>query len=150
MLNKIIRFNITPQTNVRATQGDSIFFRIPRNKLRDSGLKRLMRLEKYNQYKDDLRDLARQKNFELPSQGLSIHFYIPVPKSWYKTKKARAHGKLHQSKPDIDNLTKAVFDALLPEDKRIAQVSELVKTWVDNETGWIEFKIEKPKYQEFK
>ena len=48
MPRKVI-LNITPQTHVRATQGDSIFFRIPREKLRPAGLSRLMRLEKYNQ-----------------------------------------------------------------------------------------------------
>ena len=55
MPRKII-LNITPQTHVRATQGDSVFFRIPREKLRPSGLSRLMRLEKYNQYKIELSD----------------------------------------------------------------------------------------------
>jgi hypothetical protein len=39
-LRKVI-LNITPQTHVRATQGDSIFFRIPRDKLRPAGLKQV-------------------------------------------------------------------------------------------------------------
>ena len=64
MLKKVI-LNITPQTHVRATQGDSVFFRIPREKLRPSGLSRLMRLEKYNQYKLDLHAEAKRKNFIL-------------------------------------------------------------------------------------
>ena len=50
-MSKKVILNITPQTHVRATQGDSIFFRIPREKLRPAGLSRLLRLEKYNKYK---------------------------------------------------------------------------------------------------
>ena len=64
MKQKVI-LNITPQTHVRATQGDSIFFRIPREKLRPSGLSRLLRLEKYNQYKVDLLAEAKSKSKQL-------------------------------------------------------------------------------------
>ena len=57
-------FKITPQTNVRSTQGDRIYFRIQRDKLRPEGLKRLMRLERYNKYKIDLLALAKAMRFE--------------------------------------------------------------------------------------
>lgn len=129
--------NITPQTHVRATQGDSIFFRIPRDKLRAAGLKRLMRLEKYNQYKVDLSAEAKRKNFTLPPVGASITFFIPVPQSWSLKKKRQYHGRFHQSKPDIDNLMKALLDALMKEDKEIAHL-EIQKRWVDFDIGWIE------------
>lgn len=133
---KII-LNITPQTNVRATQGDKVFFRIPRENLRPPGLKRLKRLERYNQYKVDLRACALEKRFEIQPQGCSFRFYIPMPKTWSKKKRAIMHFKLHQQKPDIDNLMKAVFDSMLSEDKGIAHF-EAVKFWVDFPTGWIE------------
>ena len=136
MLKKVI-LNITPQTHVRATQGDSIFFRIPREKLRPAGLKRLMRLERYNQYKVDLLAEAKRKNFEFPPVGASVTFYIPVPPSWSNKKKALHHGRFHQSKPDIDNCIKALFDSLFLEDKQIAHF-EAQKRWVDFPIGWIE------------
>jgi Holliday junction resolvase RusA-like endonuclease len=129
--------NITPQTHVRATQGDSIFFRIPREKLRAPGLKRLLRLEKYNQYKIDLLAEAKAKRFVLPPVGASITFFIPVPPSWSKKKKKMHHGRFHQSKPDIDNLQKALLDSLMKEDKEIAHL-EVQKRWVDFDIGWIE------------
>lgn len=135
-MRKVI-LNITPQTHVRATQGDSIFFRIPREKLRAPGLKRLMRLEKYNQYKIDLLAEAKAKRFILPPVGASITFFIPVPPSWSKKKKKMHHGRFHQSKPDIDNLQKALLDSLMKEDKEIAHL-EVQKRWVDFEIGWIE------------
>lgn len=55
------------------------------------------------------------------------------------------HGKLHQSRPDIDNLLKAVFDAMLVEDKHIGHV-EAAKFWVDSENGWIEIVTIDPIY----
>jgi Holliday junction resolvase RusA-like endonuclease len=135
-MKKII-LNITPQTHVRATQGDSIFFRIPREKLRPSGLSRLKRLEKYNNYKIDLGAEAKSKGFVFPPVGASITFFVPVPPSWSKKKKKLYHGTFHQSKPDLDNLLKALMDSLMAEDKQIAHI-ELAKRWVDFETGWIE------------
>lgn len=139
MLKKVI-LNITPQTHVRATQGDSIFFRIPREKLRPAGLKRLMRLERYNKYKLDLDSEAKRKSFIMPPIGASITFVIPVPRSWSKKKKKLYHGTFHQSKPDIDNLQKAFLDSLMKEDKQIAHL-EVQKRWVDFEVGWIEITL---------
>lgn len=141
--NKKVVFNITPQTNVRATQGDRIFFRIPREKLRPPGLKRLLRLEKYNDYKLTLSGLAKQKRFVPPDQGGHLVFYLPVPKSWKKYKKEEMHMKLHQSRPDWDNLAKAFFDSLFSEDMHIADV-RVTKRWVNSEFGWIEFLFNLP------
>ncbi len=141
--NKTYVFDISPQTNVRATQGDRIFFKIPRDKLRPQGLKRLMRLEKYNEYKISLAALARAKRFAPPEQGGHLVFYIPVPKTWKKYKKEEMHMKLHQSKPDWDNLAKAFFDAICSEDMHIADV-RVTKRWVNQEKGYIEFTKEIP------
>jgi Holliday junction resolvase RusA-like endonuclease len=138
-MRKVI-LNITPQTHVRATQGDSIFFRIPREKLRPAGLKRLLRLEKYNKYKIDLDAEAKRNSFVMPPIGASIVFVIPVPQSWSKKKKKLYHGTFHQSKPDIDNLQKAFLDSLMKEDKQIAHL-EVQKRWVDFELGWIEITL---------
>ncbi len=140
---KKVVFDITPQTAVRATQGDRVFFRIPREKLRSAGLKRLMRLEKYNEYKVSLAALAKMQRFTPPEQGGHLIFYIPVPKSWKEYKKKDMHMKLHQSKPDWDNLAKAFFDGLMSEDKYIADI-HVTKKWVNQENGWIEFIFNQP------
>lgn len=123
------------------TKGDSIFFRIPRDQLRPSGLKRLLRLERYNNYKVALLAEAKRQQFVFPPQGATITFYIPVPPSWSKKKKRLYHGKLHQSKPDLDNLLKALCDSLLIEDKYVAHYGGLAKRWVDHEEGWIEIGV---------
>ena len=144
MKTKVI-LNITPQTNVRATQGDKIFFRIPREKLRPAGLKRLLRLERYNQYKIDLLAESKAKNFTHPQQGGCITFYIPMPKTWRKFKRNAMNFMLHQSKPDLDNLLKAYFDSLFQEDKTISHY-EAKKVWVDFPIGWIEVTVKEPEY----
>ncbi len=106
MAKKII-LNLTPQSHCRATKGDAIFFRIPREKLQPTGLRRLLRLEKYNNYKIELLAEAKRTRFTLPPTGLHITFYLPTPKSWSQKKKKQYHGMLCQSRPDIDNLIKS-------------------------------------------
>jgi Holliday junction resolvase RusA-like endonuclease len=129
--------NITPRSHCRVTKGDSVFFRIPRDKLRPAGLKRLLRIEQYNNYKLSLLAESKRVGFTLPPSGTKITFFFPTPPSWSKKKKKRYHGSLHQSRPDLDNCCKALFDALVSEDKHIANIT-LTKRWVDFPTGWIE------------
>lgn len=149
MTERKIILNITPLTHVRTTQGDRVFFRIPRHKLRPSGLKRLLRIEKYNKYKVELSAEAKAKGFKMPHQGASIKFFIPVPKSWSKKKKKQYHQTLHQSRPDLDNYLKALVDSICDEDKYIAHYGELAKYWVDFDRGWIEITIQSPSNTSF-
>ncbi len=146
MSNKII-LNVSPRTHIRTNQGDRIFFRIPRAKLRPAGLKRLLRIEKYNNYKIELLAEAKRKQFVIPSHGLSITFFVPMPKSWSQKKKNLHHGMLHQSQPDLDNFLKAFCDSLVAEDKYIAHYSGLCKRWVDLEQGWIECTLSETQMQ---
>lgn len=46
--------------------------------------------------------------------SVKIDFYMPIPKSWTKAKKQGAFEGLIRpaSKPDIDNLTKAILDGM--------------------------------------
>lgn len=133
---------ITPESHLRATKGDSIFFRIPREKLHPAGLKRLLRLERYNNYKVNLLAEAKKRGFELSPAGMSITFFIPCPKSWSQKKKEQHHGMLHQARPDIDNLAKAFFDSIVTEDKFVANVT-FTKRWVFYEKGWILIELNK-------
>jgi Holliday junction resolvase RusA-like endonuclease len=128
---------ITPQTHIRSTQGDRIYFRIPREKLRPPGLRRLLRLERYNKYKIDVSALAKAQKLDFPHIGASIKFYLPVPKTWKKWKKEQHHLQYHTSRCDLDNMVKALFDSLMSEDKHIAHF-EAAKYWTNSESGWIE------------
>jgi len=72
----------------------------------------------YSEYKKRLVELLKAKITEgaiaLPADYASVmvDFYLPVPKSWTKRRKAAAYGTLHRSKPDADNYLKAICDAM--------------------------------------
>jgi Holliday junction resolvase RusA-like endonuclease len=129
---------ITPQTHVRATQGDRILFRIPESRRSEAGTKRVNRLIKYNDYKISLLALAKQQRFKMPDEGAIIRFFLPMPKSWRNPEREANVNRLHRKKPDLDNLLKAFLDSLFTEDKTISHLGEVSKYWVDSEQGWIE------------
>lgn len=137
------RFDITPVSAIRTTQGDRVFFRIPRDKLKKEGLARLIRIERYNKYKVDLLALAKAQKFIPAEQGMHVIFHMPVPKSERKNKKERMHMMLHNVRPDWDNLAKGFFDSLLVEDNKIANV-QITKKWVNQEVGYIEVIMGQP------
>lgn len=137
---RLVTLNISPRTHVRATQGDRVFFRIPRADLRPAGLKRLLRLEGYNNYKVSLLAEAKRNKFILPEQGASVVFFIPVPKSWSKKKKKSMHLQLHCGKPDIDNLLKGFLDGLFTEDHHIGNIM-VTKLWINEPIGRIEITL---------
>lgn len=146
---KVILF-ITPQTNVRTTQRDAKLFRIPEDVLIERYpelYKRKKRIERYNQYKKDLRAEAERVGFQLPIAGAWINFYIPVPPSWRPKKKAEKHFGPHQSRPDASNLHKAFEDALKDQDMIIWDY-RVSKYWYDHPNGFIEVIMpDDPTYQ---
>jgi Holliday junction resolvase RusA-like endonuclease len=62
-------------------------------------------------------------------------FYMPMPMSWSLNVRLQMNGTAHQHKPDLDNLVKAVFDALFEDDQFIWDL-HATKVW--SETGAIE------------
>lgn len=109
-----------------------------KHSLSEEGLKRKNRIVKYNQYKQDLVDVAFDAGFDLPDFGATINFFIPVPPSWSKKKKKAMHHTMHQPKPDLDNLLKALQDALRKVDSSIGHYAGLGKWWLNEPTGYIE------------
>lgn len=138
--NKIVRLFITPSTHIRSTKGDGICFRIPEKILivkYPRLYKRKMQLEKYNKYKDDLLIEAVRVGFEMPMSGIWIKFYMPMPQSWSKKKKAQMNFAPKQSMPDLSNLVKAFEDGLLKQDNAIWDY-RVSKYWYDSIKGFIE------------
>ena len=80
---------------------------------------------KYRAFCDELR--LKAGDFKL-SGAYRIHFYLSMPKSWSKKKRELMRGKPHQETPDLDNLLKAVNDALLEQDKIIYRI-DAEKLW---------------------
>lgn len=85
---------------------------------------------KYWAYKDELNELVKGIDVELDDE-LFIEFYMPMPKSWSKKKKAELFNKPHKQKPDIDNLVKGVMDALFKEDSHVHTIYAK-KTWANH------------------
>ena len=87
-------------------------------------------VERYHQFRDDLRYACKSNNFEL-GDTFEIIFYIPMPKSWSKKKTIKTYNTPHNQKPDIDNLVKAVMDALMTDDKQVWKI-KAEKRWSDS------------------
>lgn len=96
-----MHYPIVPTAKPRMTQRD-------RWKKRPSVLK-------YFAFKDE----CRARNVQLPEVGIRVIYGVPMPKSWSKKKKEEMDWKPHQQTPDLDNLNKALCDAVLDDDSRI-------------------------------
>jgi Holliday junction resolvase RusA-like endonuclease len=67
----------------------------------------------------------------MPEEGASIRFDIPMPKSWAKSQHGIYRNKPHRDRPDLDNLVKAVLDALMGEDCTVWHLGSVEKRWSD-------------------
>lgn len=94
-------FNILPVPKPRMTQRDRWAKRPP--------------VVRYRAFCDRVRELG----IVVPESGSHITFVLPMPKSWSKKKRAEMQGRPHQQKPDIDNCTKALLDALYTDDSGV-------------------------------
>jgi Holliday junction resolvase RusA-like endonuclease len=72
----------------------------------------------YFQFKDRLREQAKELKFELGKTFNAVYF-LPMPESWSNKKKEKMNGSIHESKPDTDNITKGIKDALRENDSDI-------------------------------
>lgn len=80
----------------------------------------------YWKFKDEI--VLTRNGYSIPENNIHIIFGIPIPKSYSKKKQAELLYKKHQKRPDVDNLTKAIFDALETEDSYIWDVRQ-TKLW---------------------
>lgn len=73
----------------------------------------------------------------LSSTHLRAEVYLPIPASWSQKKRRAAQGSAHYSKPDWDNLGKAISDALFLDDARIC-FGAIAKYWDDGKGPRVE------------
>ena len=93
----------------------------PRQTRRDRWRQRPCVME-YRHWADRLREVVGTLP-EGPPVRVDITAHFAIPPSWSAARKAAAAGKAHQHKPDLDNIVKAVLDALWPDgDQAIAWV----------------------------
>lgn len=94
---------------------------------------RMTRADKWKQRPPVMRyrmfcDEARLHQIELPDAGAHVTFVMPMPPSWSQKKRTAMNGKPHQSKPDCDNMLKALMDALFDDDSSIWDC-RITKVW---------------------
>lgn len=109
----------------------------PRMVKSDAWKKRKVVLD-YWAWKDEL--LKEAEHVCLPDlpEKFSVTFYVGMPDSWSKKKKAAHDGRPHKSKPDWDNMAKALQDCLCKSDSHVHDV-HVKKRWSYN--GWIKIEI---------
>jgi Holliday junction resolvase RusA-like endonuclease len=110
----------------------------PRMTQRDKWAKRPVVL-RYRAFADHARASAP---IDLPPfpESVSWTAYLPLPDSWSQKKKGAHAGRLHQSKPDRDNIDKAILDALWESDSCIAH-GVVEKRWDDGKGPRIELTV---------
>jgi len=108
-------FDITPMGAPRMTQSDK--WKVNPNHT-DPAKRQRDVITRYFRFKDALRAQANVMNFELPDSFEAV-YVIPMPDSWSEKKKKRMNGMPHQVKPDTDNITKGIKDALRVQDSSI-------------------------------
>lgn len=124
----IYLFNLDPCPKPRQTQADR--------------WKKRPRVMRYREFADQLRAQAGEQSFQLPGKGAEYQFGISMPASWSEKKRKRMDGTPHEQKPDLDNLLKAVWDALLGEDCAIWHIERVQKVW--SRKGYIGIRIHNP------
>lgn len=87
-------------------------------------------VNRYWKFKDDLVKAAKEQRFLL-NNAYHVVFYIAMPASWSKKKKAEMKFTHHEAKPDIDNLIKSVNDCLLPESDSAVHSVLAHKVWAE-------------------
>lgn len=103
-------YAITPIAKPRQTQSD-------RWKKRPSVLR-------YRAFADE----CRAHGVQLHESGCHVIFHLPMPKSWSAAQKRRSVSLPHRSRPDIDNLLKALLDAVMSEDSAVWDI-RATKQW---------------------
>jgi Holliday junction resolvase RusA-like endonuclease len=81
------------------------------------------------------RDAIKQSKYWKPHNLLSlesfdIEFYVEMPKSWSKKKKALHINQPHKQRPDLDNYIKAWCDSVFEEDSVVWRF-KASKRWTD-------------------
>lgn len=73
-------------------------------------------------------DLCRLNKIYLPPSGGHVTFILPMPDSFSGKQKILLNGSPHNKTPDLDNLLKALSDALFSNDSIIWDI-HVTKRW---------------------
>jgi len=108
-------FDIIPMGAVRMTISDK--WKTNPNHV-DPKKRQRKAVSQYFNFKNVLTLQAIQMGYKL-EKWLDAVYFIPMPDSWSNKKKEKMNGMPHESKPDTDNITKAIKDALKKDDSDV-------------------------------
>ncbi len=112
---KFFIFDVIPMGAVRMTQSD----RWKTNPNHPDPAKRQRKeVTQYFAFKNTIVYQAKQMNYEMKDYFDAVYL-IPMPNSWSEKKKERMNGFPCKVKPDTDNITKAIKDALKKSDSEV-------------------------------
>ena len=109
----------------------------PRMTRRDKWAKRPCVLR----YRDTCNELRSQAG-NYPERPVSVNWvaYLPLPRTWSKSKKITFSGAPHEQTPDLDNICKFLFDGLFVKDECISSCT-MSKFWDDGKGPRVEIEI---------
>ena len=108
-----IVLNITPVSAPRQSQ---------RDKFKPSA-----HVKRYRAFRDEV--AWSRVYIPLDVNHIDVEFVLPMPESWSIRKRNELNGQPHRQTPDIDNLVKAFFDAVLPQGDAFIPSVSMRKTW---------------------
>jgi len=108
-------FDVIPVGAVRMTQSDK--WKTNPNHI-DPTKRQRKAVRTYFDFKNSITLQANLMKFEL-GEFLDAVYFLPMPDSWSGKKKEKMNGLPCKVKPDTDNITKAVKDALKKNDSDI-------------------------------
>lgn len=79
-------------------------------------------VRRYFEYKNKVTSSCNNVGYSM-GETLNVVFYLPMPKSWSEKKKRNLQFTPHKSKPDLDNLIKALMDSLKKQDSDVYQIT---------------------------
>lgn len=111
----------------------------PRMTQRDKWAKRPAVI-RYRQWADEAREQIQ--HITLPGEpiSLTIRAYFAMPQSWSNRKRVELAGKPHRSKPDWDNVAKAIQDIFWTNDQMVAE-GHVQKFWDDGGGARVEVEV---------
>lgn len=93
----------------------------PRMTKRDVWKKRPVVL-RYRAFCDELRLAVARAKLVMPHGAAVVTFLMPMPGGWSQRKRAAMDNRPHQVRPDVDNMLKAVLDALFENDAAVYDI----------------------------
>lgn len=125
--------DIQPSTHVRSTKNEGWLLsekvtyeyleKLDERRIQSKGKKgtlvaRKKQLEIHNAHKQEIREWAVRNEFKMPLGYFAVWFYVPMPPSWRKPKRAEMLHTVHQNTPDLDNYLKQLYDSIMPRKNR--------------------------------